>query len=155
MDLCECINIRMIHPALRLARPLYDLPLVTMNMVWLSKWHHKELWISVLFLVEDGSISAYTVTQDERSHTKHFAFNKDSTEHMHSLVIALKSLIADADASADKNDICEHLLWKLKLALERNIDFVFCLRGPIRANRFTQPDQSENNNSIAVISLVW
>lgn len=72
---------------------------------------------------------------------------------MCSLVIALKSLNADAGASGDKNDICEHLLWKLKPALERNIDFVFCLRGPIRANRFTQPDQSENNNGSAVISL--
>lgn len=81
---------------------------------------------------------------------QHFAFNEDSSEHMRSLVIALKSLIADA--SDDKNDICEHLLWKLKLALERNIDFVFRLCGPIKANRFTQPDQSENNNGFAVIS---
>lgn len=89
-----------------------------------------------------------------RGHTRHFAFNEDSTEHMHSPVIALKSLIADADASDDKNDICEHLLWKLKLALERNIDFVFRLHGPIRANRLTQPDQSENNNGIAVIPHV-
>lgn len=89
-----------------------------------------------------------------RGHTRHFAFNEDNTEHTRSPVNALKSLIADADASDDKNDICEHLLWKLKLALERNIDFVFRLRGPIRANRFTQPDQSENNNSITVISLV-
>lgn len=73
---------------------------------------------------------------------------------MRSPVIALKSLIADAEASDDKNDICEHLLWKLILASEWNIDFVFCLGGPIRANRFTQPDQSENNNGITVISLV-
>lgn len=99
-------------------------------------------------------LSTCTVTQEERGHTRHFAFNEDSTEHTRSPVIALKSLIADADASDDKNDICEHLLWKLKLALERNIDFVFRLRGPIRANRFTQPDQSESNNSITVISLV-
>ena len=91
----------------------------------------------------------------ERGHTRHFAFNEDSTEHMRSLVIVLKSLIADADASDDKNNICEHLLWKLKLALERNIDFVFHLHGPIRANRFTQPDQSENNNGITVIPRAW
>lgn len=97
-------------------------------------------------------LSTCTVTQEERGHTRHFAFNEDSTEHTRSPVIALKSLIADADASDDKNDICEHLLWKLKLALE--LDFVFRLRGPIRANRFTQPDQSENNNSVTVISLV-
>lgn len=98
-------------------------------------------------------ISLSAQSQEERGHTRHSAFNEESTEHMRSLVIALKSLIAVADASNDKNDICEHLLWKLKLALERNIDFVFRLRGPIRANRFTQPDQSENNNDIAVISL--
>lgn len=89
-----------------------------------------------------------------RGCTRHFAFNEYSAEHTRSPVIALKSLIADADASDDKNDICEHLLWKMKLALERNIDFVFCLCGPIRANRFTQPDQSENNNGIAVISPI-
>ena len=87
-------------------------------------------------------------TGGERPH-QHFAFNEDSSEHMRSPVTALKSLIADA--SDDKNDICEHLLWKLKLALERNIDFVFRLCGPIRANKFTQLDQSENNNGISVI----
>ena len=93
--------------------------------------------------------------QGERGHTRHFAFNEDSSEHMHSPVIALKSLIADANASDDNNDICEHLLWKFELALERNIDFVFRLHGPIRANGFTQPDQFSNNNGIAIISLVW
>ncbi len=110
----------------------------------------------MLFLIEDGSkaLCMRSHTGEERPH-QHFAFNEDSSEHMHSPVSVLKSLIADANASADKNDICEHLLWKLKLALERNIDFVFRLRGPIRANRFTQPDQSENNNSIVVIPLVW
>lgn len=86
-------------------------------------------------------LSMCTIIQGERGHTRHFAFNEDSSEHMHSPVIALKSLIADANASDDNNDICEHLLWKSELALERNIDFVFRLHGPIRANGFTQPDQ--------------
>lgn len=109
-------------------------------MPWLSKWH---------YTVAHGLFS-YMHRHMGRGHTRHFAFNEDSAEHTRSPAIALRSLIADADASDDKNDICEHLLLKLKLALERNIDFVFCLRGPIRANRFTQPDQSENNNGVAV-----
>lgn len=59
--------------------------------------------MSVLFPVEDGSIALYmhAATQEgrERGHIRHFAFNEDTTEHMRSPVIALKSLIADADAS--------------------------------------------------------
>lgn len=101
--------------------------------------------MSVLFLVEDVST---------KQHTRHFVFNGHHTELIRSAAITLKSLITDADTSGDKNDICEHLLWKLKLALKRNIDFVFRLCGPIRANRFTLLDQSENNNSITVVFLI-
>ncbi len=42
MDLCECINIRMIHQGLRLVRPLDGLQWITMNMSWLSKLHYTE-----------------------------------------------------------------------------------------------------------------
>lgn len=94
----------MIHQALRLRRPLYDLSFITMNMAWLSKWHYTEPCISqcCFWWRMAPNLSTHTVTQEERGHTRHFAFNEDSTEHKHSPVIALKSLIAVADGSDDK-----------------------------------------------------
>lgn len=128
---------------------LYDLLLITINTAKLSAHYSGRRRFPV------GDVSGALCTHSHMGRKRpqrHFAFNEHSSEHMRSPVIALKSFIADA--SDDKNDICEHLLWKLKLALEWNIDFVFRLCGPIRTNRFTQPDQSENSNGVAVISLI-
>lgn len=126
---------------------LYDLLLITINMAKLSV--HNSGWRRFPMGDVSGALCTHSYTGRKRPQ-RYFAFNEHSSKHMRSLCHCSNI----ADASDDKNDICEHLLWKLKLALERNIDFVFRLCGPIWANRFTQPDQSENSNGVAVIYLI-
>lgn len=98
--MCSCIKIRMTHHALSLIRLLYYLPIIGVNVAWLWEWHYTG-WCRFWWLMSPKP-STYTVTQGEKGHTRHFAFNEGSTEHMRSPVIALKSLIADADAPDDK-----------------------------------------------------
>lgn len=64
--------------------------------------YHSSLWIWPDFQsdITLSHASVSDVTQEGRGHTRPFAFNEDCTEHKP--VVALKSLIAEADVSDDK-----------------------------------------------------